>query len=696
MKNMSTPYNFCFFIRFKIMPFIFLISISNALVIKNESQFDAIFRIDSKENNYSLKLEKNVLLFIDCKEGKEELFRITPLQDDIYHIVYKPMNQFFGIDDKGEIKLYNQETNDISEKIKWKIITINDNEYVIQNIHNGKFLEMKNKNENRNTKYYPICTSNVNIDKINEIGKAFKFSFYKICEEVHLKPEHIPLIENEPVDILIKYIDLTDKTLKREGIKQIDKDYDNDELKFSVRSVLQYIPWIRKIFIVMPNEKVRYFKPIEEIRNKIVYVKDKDLIGFDSANIAVFLFNLHNMKKFGISENFILIDDDCFFGKPINKTQFFYYDEENKKVVPSVVTDDPCQMIKKNLFDEYNKLYSKRGSIRPHTFNQWKLSQLAVYKLIYENFQGPLTIAGFTHNAVPVNVEDLKEIHELIVNKYQYAKEFLYSKERIIHDLQAQSFFNTYSLTIKKRKLNSIPYAYFDIAFLKDKKFDIELFVLNTSGDRKYTSSMKNNVKDILENKYNIPTPFEIVETKQNCQVNNNNNNGEYEKLKKLYEESEKQNKELKSKNEEIIKEKESNEKLIKEAKKMNEELMKNLTEIIKDKEIKEKAIKTQIEEIIKKNNETYNQTFKKDDVINTDIKIDSKKYIFFKNYFNVSLAILLILFFVCILTFYNNKIKYKKANILNNKDNKLKLTENLNDDKSKVAFERLSNDEKN
>ena len=293
---------------------------------------------------------------------------------------------------------------------------------------------------------------------------------------------------------MIKYIDLTDKTLKREGIKQIDKDFDNDELKYSVRSVLQYIPWIRKIFIVMPNEKVRYFKPIEEIRNKIVYVKDKDLIGFDSANIAVFLFNLHNMEKFGISQNFILIDDDCFFGKPINKTQFFYYDEENKKVVPSVVTDDPCQLIKKNLLNEYNKLYNKRSSIKPHTFNQWKLSQLASYKLILDNFQEPLTIAGFTHNAVPVNIEDLREIHELIVNKYQYAKEFLYSKERIIHDLQAQSFFNTYGLTIKKRKLNSIPYAYFDIAFLKDKKFDIELFVLNTSGDRKYTSSLKINI----------------------------------------------------------------------------------------------------------------------------------------------------------------------------------------------------------
>ena len=687
---MNTSYNFCLFNRFKVMPFIILIFLSNAIVIKNESQFNAIFRIDSKENNYSLKMEKNVLLFLDSKESKEELFRITSIKDDLYYIIYKPLNQFFGIDDKGEIKLYNQDNknkNEIADKIKWKFIKINDNEYSLQNLFNGKFLEMKNKKENGKRKYYPICISKINTDKIDKIGKAFKFSFYKICEEVHIKPEHIPLIENEPVDILIKYIDLTDKTLKREGIKQIDKDFDNDELKYSVRSVLQYIPWIRKIFIVMPNEKVRYFKPIEEIRNKIVYVKDKDLIGFDSANIAVFLFNLHNMEKFGISQNFILIDDDCFFGKPINKTQFFYYDEENKKVVPSVVTDDPCQLIKKNLLNEYNKLYNKRSSIKPHTFNQWKLSQLASYKLILDNFQEPLTIAGFTHNAVPVNIEDLREIHDLIVNKYQYAKEFLYSKERIIHDLQAQSFFNTYGLTIKKRKLNSIPYAYFDIAFLKDKKFDIELFVLNTSGDRKYTSSMKNNVKTILENKYSIPTPFEI-ETKQSCDKNNE----EYEKLKKLYEDSENQNKELKKKNEEILKEKESNEKLLSEAKKMNEKLMKNLNEIIK-----EQDVKTQSDIIIKNNNETNNQSLKKEDGINNDININTKEFIFLKNYFKISIIIFIFIFFVCILN-YKRKNKYQKENIIsyNNKDKKLNLIENINDNKLGITFERLSNDEPN
>lgn len=121
----------------------------------------------------------------------------------------------------------------------------------------------------------------------------------------------------------MKYIDLNDKDLKREGINQIYKDYDAEELRYSLRSIFQYIPWIRKVFIVMPNEKVKFLKPYDEIKDRIVYIKDKEFLGYDSANIFAFTFNLHKMEKFGISKNFIYMEDDYFLGKPLNKTDFF-------------------------------------------------------------------------------------------------------------------------------------------------------------------------------------------------------------------------------------------------------------------------------------------------------------------------------------------------------------------------------------
>ena len=122
----------------------------------------------------------------------------------------------------------------------------------------------------------------------------------KIYEEINHSEEHLKLIEKEPIDILIKYIDLKDQNLNRNGIHQIPKDLDNEELRYSVRSILKNLPWIRKIFILMPNEKVSYFKEINEIHEKIVYVKDKDLIGFDSSSSLVFQFRYWKMKDFNM------------------------------------------------------------------------------------------------------------------------------------------------------------------------------------------------------------------------------------------------------------------------------------------------------------------------------------------------------------------------------------------------------------
>ena len=103
--------------------------------------------------------------------------------------------------------------------------------------------------------------SKITCEFIND-NDATKFKIIKLFIEKKKEDniKNIQLINKEPVDVLIKYIDLRDSNLKRNGIHQIQKDFDNEELRYSIRSILNYIPWVRKIFILMPNEKVRYFK----------------------------------------------------------------------------------------------------------------------------------------------------------------------------------------------------------------------------------------------------------------------------------------------------------------------------------------------------------------------------------------------------------------------------------------------------
>ena len=274
----------------------------------------------------------------------------------------------------------------------------------------------------------------------------------------------------------------------------------------------------------MPNEKVKYFKPIEEIKDRIAYIKDKDVTGFDTANSFCFQYHLWNLSNFDVSDNIIYMDDDYFIGKPIKKSDFFYYDEEKKKVLPSIVSDQFKKLNKDYINREYNKFFSRKDKINPHTPDGWFLHTYIAYKLIFDNFPEPIINGGFTHNALSLNIHFLKEIYDFIKNKYEYSEIILNSLERTVYDIQFQTFYNTYVLNAKKGKVHSIKRKFYDLSQMRKKiSFDYDLFVINTSGDKKYDNNDFQNLKNFLDNKFYIPTPYEIVNYK-NGTINNTNN----------------------------------------------------------------------------------------------------------------------------------------------------------------------------
>ena len=104
------------------------------------------------------------------------------------------------------------------------------------------------------------------------INKGFKknnkFNFLKLFEKNLFKKRNIKLIRNEQIDIVIKYIDLSDKSLNRTGIKQIYKDQNCEELKYSLRGILEYIPWVRKIFFLCPMKKLLFLNRLKKLTKK--------------------------------------------------------------------------------------------------------------------------------------------------------------------------------------------------------------------------------------------------------------------------------------------------------------------------------------------------------------------------------------------------------------------------------------------
>ena len=155
-------------------------------------------------------------------------------------------------------------------------------------------------------------------------------------------------LDDEPVDVIIKYIDLTDKHLKREGVPQIKKDYDNEELRYALRSIDKNMPWVRKTFIVMPNEKVRFLKDkdrkgvyISMDFDKLIYFIPFTLLVLAGLNLVIGGFRNYNSSgvingSYALSFYLCIIVGFIFMIVPI-AIQFFnfrrQYNETLKKLI---------------------------------------------------------------------------------------------------------------------------------------------------------------------------------------------------------------------------------------------------------------------------------------------------------------------------------------------------------------------------
>lgn len=98
----------------------------------------------------------------------------------------------------------------------------------------------------------------------------------------------------------------------------------NDELKYSLRSVERYAPWIRNIFILSDNQKPKWLdisNPKIKIIDQNNILPEKSLPCFNSNVLEHFLYKIPNL-----SEHFLLSNDDMFFNRTVLPTTFFAAD----------------------------------------------------------------------------------------------------------------------------------------------------------------------------------------------------------------------------------------------------------------------------------------------------------------------------------------------------------------------------------
>jgi hypothetical protein len=153
-----------------------------------------------------------------------------------------------------------------------------------------------------------------------------------------------------PIDIVYTWVDLTDRLRSdieqqgsRFGVASKHADdtlYSNhDELRYSLRSVERYLPWVNRIFIVTNGQRPSWL----DEHPKVEVVTHRDIL--DAAFLPTFNSHviesaLHRIR--GLSEHYIYLNDDVIFLRPCRPNDFFTGSGLAYALLGSVVLpDDP-------------------------------------------------------------------------------------------------------------------------------------------------------------------------------------------------------------------------------------------------------------------------------------------------------------------------------------------------------------------
>jgi hypothetical protein len=145
----------------------------------------------------------------------------------------------------------------------------------------------------------------------------------------------------QPIDVVYTWVDGSDTQWQESKEACAKKDpslnpmvfakrrfKNHDELKYSLRSILDFAPWITHIYIVTCGQRPKWLKDhpmITVIDHKEIFKNPDNLPTFNSMAIEC---NLHHIPN--LSEYYLYFNDDVFLGRPSNKETFFTIDGKSK------------------------------------------------------------------------------------------------------------------------------------------------------------------------------------------------------------------------------------------------------------------------------------------------------------------------------------------------------------------------------
>jgi hypothetical protein len=268
-----------------------------------------------------------------------------------------------------------------------------------------------------------------------------------------------------------------------------------DELKYSLRSVHMYAPWVRRIFIATDSPRPPWLA--DHPRVMIVRSKEffKDPNVLPTHNSHAIECQLQHIP--GLAEHFIYSNDDMFFGRPVKPTMFFSSGHVSKFIESDV---------RIGLGEPDDALSGFENAARVNR------------RILRERF-GVITTRHRAHAPAPLRRSVLEEMEQEFASQFSATAA---SPFRSRTDISVtNSLYHYYALLTGRAVIQDrAKVAYVDTTIRSDldamdrllKKRSNHFFCLNDGGRAEVDPKQRSRrVIDFLERYYPVAAPWEIA-----------------------------------------------------------------------------------------------------------------------------------------------------------------------------------------
>lgn len=275
---------------------------------------------------------------------------------------------------------------------------------------------------------------------------------------------------------------------------------DNEELRFSLRALERYAPWVRRIILVTDSQVPAWLdtshKKIRIVDHK-EFIPEQYLPTFNSHVIEAFLHRIP-----GLAEHYMYLNDDVFLARPCRKTEFFtpnglplaFVDWRGRRLSGYKFTKTPHAQSYFNVL----RILSERGVATDPKF----ITAHGPYPQTRSNATDAFefyrdVIEGFAENRFRTANEVAMYSHALPL--------WIYHQKRLVPCDERYYYVQT-------KRRDRLAY-YKAILHSKADHAAPLFFCINDVGDNSGTTLWQDDMRTLLSTYHSAPSPFERADT---------------------------------------------------------------------------------------------------------------------------------------------------------------------------------------